>query len=347
VTFRILVTAAGGALAPVNIRLLKESRRHTVWVLGVDARADATGRYFADAFAQVPDGSDREYAASILALIEQHRIDLVLPWSDEEALALAAQREPIEARGTILACAPLSTLQTMSNKAATYELLTRAGIAMPSWIKVDSREALRSEIQRSEREHGEFAIKPVTARGNRGTLVVRTDIEGVHPFMGSRELHMDIATFRRGYLDALPLPAIVMARLFAPAYDIDVLTHEGKLLRAMPRRRLNPAGIPFAGGVLTPTPPLLDLADRVTQAFGLSWLYDYDLMTDGSGRAVPIEINPRPSGSIAAAILAGVPFYDDLISLAKGEPLPKVTVPSDVAVIPYTDCRVVPAGALP
>ena len=346
-TFRILVTAAGGTLAPLNIRLLKESQRHQIWVLGVDTRADATGRYFADAFAQVPDGASAEYPAAILALIVKHRINLVLPWADEEALSLAAVRKQIKAEGAILACAPLPTLQTMSNKVATYELLTKAGIRMPAWVKIDSKDALKDTVEWFAKERGEFAVKPVTARGNRGTIVVRRDVKGAHPYLGSRELHMDFDTYRQKHLDAALFSSIVMERLFPPAYDIDVLARDGHLLRAMPRRRLNPAGIPFTGGVLMPTTPLLELAARITRAFNLSWLYDYDLMTDADGMAIPIEINPRSSGSIAASVIAGVPFYDDLISLAKGEALPEVTMPGEVAVIPYMDCRVIASGQLP
>ncbi len=345
-SYRVLVTAAGGTLAPLNIRLLKDSRRHAVWVLAVDARADAAGRFFADAFAQVPEGSEPDYADKMIDLVDKHSIDLVLPWSDEEALALAAQRNQIEAKGAVLTCAPLPTLRTMSDKIATYKLLADAGIAMPPWMKADTKRALSDAVESFFRERGEFAVKPVTARGNRGTIVVRGDVSGARPFMGSREMHMDWDSYRRDYLDATPLPAIVMERLFPPAYDIDVLAKDGKLLRAMPRRRLNPAGIPFTGSVLTPTKELLDLAARMTYALNLSWLYDYDLMTDRNGKAVPIEINPRPSGSIAAAILAGVPFYEDLISLAKGEALPDIPPPEPVVVIPYTDCMLVPVDAL-
>jgi carbamoyl-phosphate synthase large subunit len=343
---RVLVTATGGTLAPLNIRLMKQSRHAEVFVLGVDTRADAAGRYFADAFAQVPEGDAPGYVDAIVRLIQKHQIDIVLPWSDEEALALAGQRTQVEGGGAILACAPLATLQIMSDKFATYELMAKAGILMPSFVKVENQSALEAAVGRFARDFGEFAVKPVTARGNRGTIVVRTDITGAQPYLGSRELHMDIETFKRHHLAEMPLPAIVMERLHAPAYDIDVLAHAGKVLRAMPRRRLNPAGIPFMGGVLTPTKPLLDLADRITQALNLSWLYDYDLMTNGRGEAIPIEINPRPSGSIAAAILAGVPFYDDLIALANGQPISDVPLPGEVAVIPYMDCRVVPADQI-
>ncbi len=245
---RILVTAAGGTLAPLNIRLLKQSRHEGVFVLGVDARTDATGRYFADAFAQVPDGADPGYVDAIVALIERHGIDIVLPWSDEEALALAAQRPRVERAGAILACAPLSTLKVMSDKFETYELLAKAGIGMPAFLKVETQAALADAVARFSRDFGEFAVKPTTARGNRGTIVVRKDVKGAEHYLGSRELHMDIDTFQRSHLSQTPLPAIVMERLMAPAYDIDVLAKDGKVLRAMPRRRLNPAGIPFTGG---------------------------------------------------------------------------------------------------
>jgi hypothetical protein len=343
---RILVTAAGGTLAPLNIRLMKESRHSGVWVLGVDSRVDATGRHFADAFALVPEGSAPGYVDAVAGLIEKHRIDIVLPWADEEALALARERARIEATGAILACAPLATLQLMSDKFATYELMAKAGVAMPAYVRTETPTALAGAVDRFAREFGEFAVKPVTARGNRGTIVVRKDICGAQPYMGSRELHMDIETFRRHHLAEMPTSSIVMERLLAPAYDIDVLARDGKVLRAMPRRRLNPAGIPFTGGVLTPTKPLLELAEHITDTLKLSWLYDYDLMTNTRGEAIPIEINPRPSGSIAAAILAGVPFYDDLIALANGEPIADVALPGEVAVIPYMDCRVVPADQI-
>jgi carbamoyl-phosphate synthase large subunit len=343
---RILVTAAGGALSPLNIRLMKQSRHPGVWVLGVDSRAEAVGRYFADAFAVVPAGGDSGYVDSILALIERHRIDIVLPWSDEEALALAAERARIEAAGALLACAPLATLQVMSDKFATYRLLQQAGLIMPSFVKADTADTLFAAIDRFARDFGEFAVKPVTARGNRGTVVVRRDIRGAMPYMGSRELHMDLDTFRRDHLEAMAVPTIVMQRLHPPAYDIDVLAQSGAVMRAMPRRRLNPAGVPYTGSVLTPSAPLLELAARITKALELSWLYDFDLMTNAGGDAIAIEVNPRPSGSIAAAILAGVPFYDDLIALANDLPLANVKMPAETAVIPFMDCILAPAGAL-
>ena len=346
---RILVTAAGGALAPLNIRLMKESVRHSVWVMGVDTNPTAAGRYFADEFATVPAGDSSEYSHAIGKLVAEFDIDLVLPWSDEEALNLSENRQIIEHAGAVLACTSHDTLVMMNDKAKSFEVLGAAGVSVPKWTLAKSKDELKEAIQAYRDDLTEFVVKPVVARGNRGTYVIREDVRGVSNFLGSRELHMDFNTFMAEHLQGTQstLPVMVMERLLAPAYDIDVLARGGKLLRSMPRERLNPAGVPFTGGILRPTEELISLATEVTAALKLDWLYDYDLMTGRNGKPVVIEINPRPSGSIAAAILAGVPFYEDVISLLKGEELPEILSIPVTAVIPHLDCTIVPMEALP
>lgn len=346
---RVLVTAAGGALAPLNIKLLKRSQRHKVWVLATDTRPEATGRHVADAFARVPPGDDPAYLDALVAEIEAHGIELVIPWSDEEALAMAEGRAHIEATGARLACAATETLRIMNDKAASFRLLADACVKVPDWAAVEDRKQLLAAADRLLDQNGAFVFKPSVARGNRGTVVVDKTFEGATRYGESREWHMDPKTFSTDHLPAAAaaLPGLVMERLYPPAYDIDVLAWRGALLRAAPRRRLNPAGVPFTGGVLSFAAPLLDLARGVTEALRLDWLYDYDIMTTWAGEPIVIEINPRPSGSIAAAILAGMPFYDDLLSLAKGEPLPEIAQPAEVAALPYLDCLIVPAEALP
>ncbi|MHA1567294.1 MAG: ATP-grasp domain-containing protein [Alphaproteobacteria bacterium] len=341
-TMRLLVTATGGALAPVNIRLLRESRRHDVWVLAVDLNEQATGRYFADAFATVPAGDAPDYAAAIAKLVQQHRIDLVMPWSDEEALALATAREPIEAAGATLACTATHTLGIMADKARTFETLGSAGIALPDWSLATTMDELTSAIDTLIARHGEIALKPLISRGNRNVYVIRRDITGVVDYMGSRETHLDLANFQRDHCRDLAahLPVMVMERLYPPALDIDVLAWRGKLQYAVPRRRINPAGIPFRGTVFDQRGDLIDLAAQITELLDLSWLYDFDIMTTRTGQPVPIELNPRPSGSVAASIIAGVPFYDDLLSLAQGDIAQPQTPPAPGrTVIPYIACH--------
>lgn len=338
---RILVTSAGGALAPLNIKLLQASR-HDVSVVAVDARADALGQHFADVFATVPPGNSPEYVDAVRDLVTRHHVDVVLPWSDEEALSLANRRGEIESLGVVLACAEASTLQVMASKAATLSLLAKAGVRVPRWQIVSSAEEMDAALQAFRTTDGEAVVKPISSRGSRDVYVIRKDISGETDYFGSRETHVGWDAFDRDHrtVVATQLPAIVMERLHAPAYDLDILARKGRLLRMATRERINPAGVPFRGSIFRSGRTFEALGEKVTAALNLSWLYDYDLMTASDGEPVVIEVNPRPSGSIAASIRAGMPFYDDLFDLIAGRSLQSDwRKPADGTLfVPYLDC---------
>lgn len=340
---KVLVTAAGGALAPVNIMYL-QCGRNRCKVLAVDVRSDAVGRYFADEFAIVPPGNDPEYVEAIVNLIRMKAVDVVLPWSDEEAIALSKRKAEVEATGAVLAAEDPTKLLTMSDKAATYRLLAEAGIEAAHWHVANDKAQLLKHLLELKAVSGEAVVKPMVARGNRGTFVVHASGGAPTEFRGSRELHLGWDEFMDGYLDevASNLPAIVMERLVEPALDIDVLAYHGKVIHAIPRERINPAGVPFRGSIFRSSPRLLDLAADVTRAFGLSWLYDYDVMHRKDGTPVILEVNPRPSGSIAASLSTGVPLYDDLFDLISGKPVNKINLPPDgTRSVPYLEIRTI------
>jgi carbamoyl-phosphate synthase large subunit len=344
---RILVTAAGGALAPLNIRLLRAGRRHPVEVVAVDVDPNAAGRHFADAFETVPRGDDAGYVERLVEIVRRHRVDIVLPWSDEEALALGARRNEIQAAGALLACADLPALEIMRDKKLTLASLGAAGVPVPRWEVVETPVKFDAALARLRLSTGEAVAKPLRSRGNRDTFVIRSDVKGVTDFHGSRETHLDWDTFGAEFRVALHarLPVIVMERLVGPVFDIDILARDGGIVRAVARERTNPAGIPFRGSTFRTDPALAAIAAGVGQALGLSWLYDIDVMTGRDGRPVVIEVNPRPSGSIAASIIAGVPFYEDLIDLTLGRvPPPAADPPDGSVIVPYMDCGFSAAG---
>jgi carbamoyl-phosphate synthase large subunit len=337
VSFVILITAVGGGLSSQAIRCLQDSSRHQISVVGVDVRPDAAGRHVADAFYTVPHGGDVGYVKAILDIVAREKVDLVLPWSDEEALAMAARREDIERGGCRLACAPLDMLRRLSDKDETFKLLKSHEIPVPAWRRAENTAELEEAVAAFE-SSGEFTLKPAQSRGNRDIYVIRPDMKTVTTTPSGRELHMDAATFRRDYFGQLlpRMPFLVMERLVPPAYDIDILSRAGEALRVVPRQRINAEGMPFHGNIVVNSAALIDLGRRVAAAASLSWLYDVDVMTSKDGQPVVIEVNPRPSGSLVASIAAGVPLLDDLVSFAKGEPLSPCEVPERETIVPYT-----------
>jgi predicted ATP-grasp superfamily ATP-dependent carboligase len=101
---------------------------------------------------------------------------------------------------------------------------------------------------------------------------------------------------------------MVMPMLDSPAYDVDVLSVDGKAKAALVRRRTNPAGIPFTGNHIIANTDIMDYCLKIADALGLDALHDIDLLTDKSGQPCLLEVNPRPSGSVSSAHAAGFPI---------------------------------------
>ncbi len=335
-TFNFLMTCAGGELAPQMIKLLKSSTRHDIRVIAVDSNEDAIGRLFSDEFQTVPRGSSPDYVEAMAEVVAKWNVDLVLPASDEEAVALAANREAIEVNGCQLACASSKTLKIVSNKVACYEHLNALGMPTPEWRQTLTLEAVKSAAEEILSERDDVVIKPSNQRGGRGVVVVSRSLSGITSIDGGRELHMDPASFFGDFVDTYAnfLPAIVMERLVDPVFDIDMLAWRGKPIRTVARKRIDSAA-PNAGHTFVDNPALLELGRELIEKLDLSWLYDCDVMLDQNGQPQILEVNPRPSGSVATSIVAGIPLLDDIVSLAKSEPIEDIPLPIGRIVLPW------------
>jgi len=330
------MTCVGGELAPQMIQELKLNSRHNIKVLGVDANFDAVGKYFCDEFSVVPFGSDSNYSIKIQKLVQLHNVNLVIPTSDEEAVALASSRKLIEKNGCQLACVESETLNILTDKGKTYRFLKENGIHVPATRIVENYDSLRVIVESMYKKHEAVVIKPACARGGRGVHVVNPSSVGVEYFDDRREVHSDLTTFIDSLMQNLKeeLPLIVMERLVEPVIDLDLLAWKGEVKRVVPGRRVNSA-VPNDGHILIGDETLINLGGKLIKLFQLSWLYDCDVMFDSKGNPCVLELNPRQSGSLAVSIAAGIPMLDDLISLAKGESIQDMELPINKKVVPY------------
>ena len=340
--FRLLLTSVGGSMSGYTIQQFLNSTAHQVDVVGVDARHDAVGKHFATVFETVPPGDAPEYADAVFEIIRRHNVDLVLPCSDEETIALSMHAEAVKAAGATLAISPPDAIEIMSDKLKTAKFLDRIGVPAPEWRLATSENELFEALDELRERHASLAVKPTQSRGSRDVYVIEKARTGYHQPSGHRECYLDIDTFKNlidGPTDDAPL--LVMQGLDAPAHDTDILCSNGKLLSAIPRLRHNKAGVPFTGGTIQNNADLIDIANKVTAGLNANWLFDIDTMSDEDGNPRVIEINCRPSGSLSAAAGAGAPILDQLISLAKGEDIEQTELPDGRSIIPYSTIKIV------
>lgn len=338
------MTSVGGMLGILNIKAMQNAHIDEVWVLGVDAKHNDNANYYCDKFLKVPSGNSNSYIKEIIKIIKKYNINKILPCSDEEAIVLAKNKNMIERLGVQLFVTEYSSIKIMSNKLKTYSLLKNNNILVPEYKEINSFCELDFYTEEYFKQYGSFVIKEPTARGNRGTILVDKLITGKIDYNGSRELHIGWDYYRkvmRARIDK-NFPKIITERLFAPAYDIDVLAKEGNIIHSIPRERINPAGVPYKGNIIRDNKNLIDISRQVVKALNLSWLYDLDIMTRKDGSHIVLEINPRPSGSCVASIISGIPLYKDLLELFDKD---KFNTPQKIkdglVISPYTDCSMI------
>ena len=319
----LLVTCVGGSTAETLLREIKKSHNYNYNLVGVDANLESHYDNSIETTYVVPSGNAEGYIESMLTICEKEEIDFILPGSDEEALALSKNRSLFDNIDVHVLVSGEKCLSVITDKLATYQRLEQAGIRVPEYKVVNNGYELTKALYEYGYPECTIISKPAVGRGGRGLYVFKG--KGYTPNWlgkGKREKIVPIEKFNDQIAnEAIFGQTLVMPILDAPAYDADVVAKSGSVEVVVVRERKNPAGIPFTGNIVSMNGPIIDYCTSITSALELNSLHDIDLMTDTNGNTCIIEVNPRPSGSVAAALVAGIPIIDIAIKSVIGDEL--------------------------
>ena len=314
-----MITSIGGDLSPYLIDYLKTKSIHKdLNIIGIDNKETVLGQYFTDDYEKVPHGDSSKYITKIIKLIKKYKINLIIPTSDEEALNLSKNRSKIEKLGVTLVATEYKNLKIFSDKAKTYQKMSELNFNIPKWYEAKNKKDLLKFTNDFIKTNKNFIIKPSSTRGSRGFSVITKK--------------SSLRNLAEKYKNLYPL--IISEQLFEPIYDLDLLSWKGKLIKGVVRRRINAAD-PNEGHIIVNNKKIIQQGKKIVNFFNLSWLYDCDFMLDKNGNPVLIEINPRMSGSATVSMAAGVPLFDDIISLARNKSVRKTKIPIGTKVIAF------------
>ena len=214
--------------------------------------------------------------------------------------------------------------------------LAKKGVRVPKYKIVNSIDELRSAIYEYGYPDTTVISKPVNGRGGRGLYVFEGN-DSPPAWLGSdqREKIIKKQNLTEEILgQAIQGDCLVMPALTTPSYDADVVAEAGVVKLAVVRERVNPAGIPFQGNKIHSDILITQYCQDIATALDLDSIHDIDLMTDQNGEPCIIEVNPRPSGSMAATLTAGIPVVDIAILTLRGMTVPNVKIDSDIMILP-------------
>jgi carbamoyl-phosphate synthase large subunit len=285
----VLVSAAGAPGTAALLRGLRENGERELRLVGTDMSERSVGRHLCDAFHLVPAGSDEGFPDAMLGIVEQEKVDVVLPQSSFDLEGLSAHRERFPV--PVLVSGP-DTIHRSNDKAETYAFLHRIGAPAPAFRRVNGA----AEVDAAARELGypeqPVCFKPVFSSGSRGFRVLDPTVDRAHQLLHERP--GSVAMRLEEAVELLPKEGgpdlLVMELATGGERTIDGIADGKRVVLGHPKtREAMRAGLAMYFVTLEDT-ELMDLADRIVGELGIEWFFNIQLV----GEHV-IEINPRIS----------------------------------------------------
>lgn len=301
---RILLTSFGKDVCYEFLSNFNEKQDFELFIC--DMNSNSKARYLTDNFFSVLSTRNEAYSKDLLAKAKEYDIKMIIPGSDEEALALMQKKEIFEKEGIIVAVQDMDLLPLFQSKAAVYGFLKEKNFPVPFYRKCQTKHEFLKILKELDYPKKPLLVKPNVSRGGRGIALLS---ESVVP--NKDDLALMNKQFFMNFLDGTT-EFLVMEYIEGAAYDIDVLKYKNGNEYFGIRKRLNNSGKVFLGNFFENNKEIRCFCEELYQKIPTKYLLDYDLMVTKDGQINLLEINPRPSGSTVSYLPFGFNLYSIL-----------------------------------
>ena len=276
-----------------------EGRFHLIYS---NANPHVNAARVAHEFFVEPTGMDSEaYIAWCLDFCREHEVEIFVP--GKESTALAGEHARFEAQGTrVLSAGSVDALELIHDKARFY-----ASVELPLAPVADFRvfedvrqfDAAYAELREV---HATLCVKPSQSVFGLGFAVLDEARSSAALLLAGEQYHIGLADMRRGLAELGAFRTmLLMEFLDGHEYSVDCVGDNGRLVAAVARKKPRKAG---RGQLIDMRQDILDATTKLTADFGLNGCFNVQYREGGDALRL-LEINPRMSGGIGMACVAG------------------------------------------
>jgi hypothetical protein len=242
-----------------------------------------------------------KYVEWCLAFCLKNDIGIFVP--GKEASAISGARARFAAQGTRVLCAATQeVLHLLHDKARfckTVDLPHAAPAAFRVFENVEQFDAAYDELAR---DFETLCIKPSVSVYGLGFAVLDKERNAAQLLLDGAAYKVGLEDFRRGLAQMESCrPMLLMEYLSGAEYSVDCVGDNGRLICAVPRKK---AVVANQGQTIVMDPVVLDATAKLAAAYQLNGNFNVQFREDNDQPRL-LEINPRMSGGIGMACLAG------------------------------------------
>ncbi len=285
------------------LRLIRQGDKEQAYTLVASSpNPHALVRLAADEFHQEPSGLAGEaYVEWCADFCSRHKIGIFVP--GKEAALLADAEDTFAGFGTrILSSAPRAMLDLLHDKGRFYATVECPQAPAPAWQACASLAEFDAAYDRLRESHDQLCIKPSVSVYGIGFRRIREDRSAYDIYADGHDYQIDLPSLRIMLAQRETFPTLlVMEFLSGHEFSVDCVADRGVLRCAVARRKPLRTG---HGQIIDPREDIQAACAAIIHQFSLNGYANIQFREGVSGLRT-LEVNPRMSGGIAMACLAG------------------------------------------
>lgn len=319
----VLLTGVGAPGTRGTIYALRKNGEGTrVRLFGTDIKKAAVGRFWVENFHTVPAPEAEDYIDEMNRIIKAHKVDLVIPQTTRETMALSEAPSKVDAP-VVVSDGP--SVKRANSKFELLRVFEKLGLPHPKYFLVKSRAELEKRSRQLGYPRSPVVVKPPVSFGSRGFRVLTEESSWTRerfleekPSATESTLSELERILGRGKGSTFP-ELLVTDYLPGVEYSVDAFVGSEAEV-AIPRRReeiLN--GISFRT-VLEYRADVARYTLEAANEIGLRYAFGFQFKLDEAGVPKVLECNPRVQGTMVASLFSGVNVIWMAVKEALGEP---------------------------
>ena len=277
----------------------RDGRFHLIYS---NANPHAAAARVAHQFMVEPTGLDTEaYIDWCLDFCREHRVDIFIP--GKESTTLAGQHARFAAIGTrVLSAAAPAALELIHDKARFYAELDLPGAPLAETRLFENLAQFDAAYAELRQRYPKLCVKPSKSVFGLGFSILDEERSSAALLIAGAQYHIGLADMRRGMEELGQFRTmLLMQYLDGHEYSVDCVGDQGRLVAAVARKKPMQAG---RGQLIDMRQDILDACAKLAADFGLNGCFNVQFRENGEQLHL-LEINPRMSGGIGMACVAG------------------------------------------
>jgi carbamoylphosphate synthase large subunit len=267
-----------------------------------NANPHATAGRVAHDFHVEPTGLDAAaYTEWCLQFCRAQRVDIFIP--GKESTYLAGQHARFEAQGTrVLSAAAPAALELIHDKAHFYAQVNLPVAPVADFRVFENVAEFDQAYAELRAIHPNLCVKPSRSVFGLGFSILDEERSSAALLIAGAQYHIGLDDMRRGLAELGAFRTmLLMEYLDGHEYSVDCVGDKGRLVAAVARKKPMQAG---RGQLIDMRRDILDACASLASKFGLNGCFNVQFR-EGAGALRLLEINPRMSGGIGMACVAG------------------------------------------